>query len=390
MDIASLLARRARNLDASGIRRIFELGASLKDPINLSIGQPDFPVPDSIKAAAIEAIQSDRNGYTLTQGIAELRAEIESTVSAELGWSFGAETSALVTSGTSGALTLAFLALLEEGDEVILPDPYFLVYPSMAKLCGATPVLCDTYPDFRMTAERVEALMTPRTKIVLYNSPSNPSGVVGTEQDCRDLLELCRSRGVLLISDEIYDAFTYSEARTQATAAGQTMCPSPARFAGAQDDVLLVRGFGKTYGCTGWRLGYAAGPTALMTQMAKLQQYTYVCAPSAFQHAGIAALRADIQPLIDAYETRRDMVVERLSQVTELAVPGGAFYAFPKVPERLGLTGSQFVERCIEQSLLVIPGGVFSSRDTHFRLSFAAPPAKVEAGLDVLCDLMRA
>jgi aminotransferase len=429
MNIETLLAARARSLDVSGIRRIFELGAKLEDPINLSIGQPDFAVPDALKDAAIDAIRADRNGYTLTQGIPELRGELEAYLSEDLGWSFGDETGVLVTSGTSGALMLAFMALLEAGDEVVIPDPYFLVYPALAEMFGARAVLCDTYPDFRMTAARVEPLLTERTKIVLMNSPSNPAGVVAGVDDCFELLELCRERGVLLISDEIYDAFTFSDARTQergvsgrgcsgqqprhpaggSGAAGSHppletdgaagshpplteddgfRCPSPARFVGAEDGVLLVRGFGKTYGCTGWRLGYAAGDRRLLAEMAKFQQYTFVCAPAPLQYGAIAALHTDMGLMVDDYERRRDLVVERLGAVTEVTRPGGAFYAFFKVPGHLGMSGTEFAQACVEKNLLVIPGGVFSERDTHLRLSFAAPAAKLAAGLDVLVGMM--
>jgi aspartate/methionine/tyrosine aminotransferase len=257
-------------------------------------------------------------------------------------------------------------------------------------MCAGRAVGCDTYPDFRLTAERVEPLITERTKLVLLNSPSNPAGAVLSDRECRDLLELCRARNVLLISDEIYDQFTYAESRTQARPDGPLACPSPAREAGADSDVLLVRGFGKTYGVTGWRMGYAAGPKTLIEQMAKLQQYTYVCAPTPSQHAAIAALDVDMSAHIAAYQRRRDLVVERLSAVTEVTTPGGAFYAFVKVPERLGVSATAFVDRCIERSVLVIPGGVFSDRDTHIRLSFATDPDALERGLDIMVDLMRA
>lgn len=302
---------------------------------------------------------------------------------------------------------MAMMSVVGEADEVIFGDPYFVLYPHLVRMIGGTPVLCDTYPDFRLTAERVERLMTPRTKVVLVNSPGNPTGAVLTGRECGELLELCRSRGVLLISDEIYDEFTYSEAREEVSSAEYSVqraeweekdaarravpprrCPSPARFAGASDDVLLVRGFGKTYGVTGWRLGYAAGPRRLIEEMAKLQQYTFVCAPSALQHGAAAALDVDMSEHVAAYQRRRDMVVERLGKVTEVAVPGGAFYAFVKAPERLGLTGSAFVEKCIEKSVLVIPGGVFSARDTHFRLSYATEERVLERGLGILAGLM--
>ena len=389
MDVSRLVTDRARAVDASGIRRIFQLGAQIEDPINLSIGQPDFPVPAPIKQAAIDAIEHDQNGYTQTQGIPQLREKLIAWLGRDLGWSFGSagDPEVLVTSGTSGALFLAFMALMGPGDEAIIPDPYFVMYPHVATMCGGKAVRCDTYPDFRMTAERVEPLITERTKLVLYNAPSNPAGVVGSVQECRDLLDLCRRKGVLLISDEIYDEFTFDDFESDTTVGEpkKARCPSPARFEGAQDDVLVIRGFGKTYGVTGWRMGYAAGPAELMGHIAKFQQYTYVCAPSMAQHGCIAAMDVDMAPVVSQYKGRRDRLVKALRQWTEVAVPGGAFYLFPRVPE--GMTGTQFVEQAIARKLLVIPGGIFSDKDTHFRLSFAASERNIERGIEVLGGL---
>lgn len=391
MNPDTLVSRRSRSIDASGIRRVFDLGRTLKDPINLSIGQPDFEVPLAVRAAAIDAIEGNLNGYTPTQGVEPLRQRLQRALGEDVGWNTtdASDTGLLVTSGTSGALILAFQALLDPGDEVIFADPYFVMYPHAATLCGATPVRCDTYPDFRLTAERVEPLITERTKAVLLNSPGNPTGVIASEDEVRKLHELCAARGIVLISDEIYDLFTYAESRTQPPAlAGEPRCPSPARLPRAHESVLLIRGFGKTYGVTGWRMGYAAGPDWLIDEMGKLQQYTYVCAPSIAQWGCLAAIDTDMTEQVAEYERRRNLVVDKLSKVTDLAAPGGAFYAFVKIPESLGLTGSQFAQRCVEKNVLVIPGGVFSARDTHFRLSFATKRSKLEQGLDILARLL--
>lgn len=397
MSVERLISSRAKRIDASGIRRVFDLGAKLKDPNNLSIGQPDFPVPQAVKDAAVRAIVENRNGYTQTGGIPELRARIASELKADLGWDVtgpvggtGDHAAMLVTTGTSGGLMLAFLSLLEPGDEVIVPDPYFVAYPHLATMCGATAVKCDTYPDFKLTAARVEPLITERTKVVLVCSPGNPTGVVMTRAEQRELLELCRSRGVQLISDEIYDLFCFDESRTERDGAGHLRCPSAARDAEAWRDVLVVRGFGKTYGVTGWRMGYVAGARALVDQIAKMQQYSYVCAPSMAQWGCVEAMGQDMSAVIRDYQQRRDYVVTRLREVTEVALPGGAFYAFPRVPDRLGITATQFVERCIEKNTLVIPGSAFSTRDTHIRLSFATTRTQLERGLDVIVGLIRA
>lgn len=399
MDVGTLISERSRSIDASGIRRVFDLGAKLKDPINLSIGQPDFPVAESVKRAAIEHILGNSNGYTVTQGIAPLRNRLARHLADDVGWAIDPRPvseadhehpGVLVTSGTSGGLLLSFLAIMNPGDEAIIPDPYFVMYPHLCRMVGAVPVRCDTYPDFQLTAERAERLITPRTKAIVLNTPGNPSGVVATQKQCADLLELCRARNILLISDEIYDEFTYPESRVLSEVGDRTpRCPSPARVAGSENGILLLRGFGKTYGMTGWRLGYAAGPRRIIEEMSKLQQYTFVCAPSALQWGAAAALDVNMTPHIEEYRKRRDLVVEMLGDVTEVATPGGAFYAFPKVPDRLGITASRFIERCLEKSVLVIPGNVFSTRDTHFRLSYATDERNIVRGLEAIVEIMR-
>ena len=376
LDPDRFITDRLHAIDASGIRRVFDLAASLDDPINLSIGQPDFDVPEPIRDAAADAIRRGFNKYTQTQGIAELRERLRVSLTGEfpdtLGPSLEAgDSSILVTSGVSGGLLLALMTTVGPGDEVLIPDPYFVMYKHLVTLAGATAVYVDTYPDFQLTAERLAAAVTERTKLVLFNSPSNPTGVLASAGVCREVADFCGERGLLLLSDEIYDVFNYS---------GGPL-PSPLHHC---PDVLLMRGFSKTYAMTGWRLGYTVGPAAIVEQMTKLQQYSFVCAPSMVQLAGVMALDVDMSEHVRAYAAKRDRVVERLSPHYELTVPGGAFYAFPKVPERLGLTGQGFAERAVGRDLLIIPGGVFSQRDTHFRLSYACDDAMLDRGLDVL------
>ena len=380
-DLQTLLSDRVLGIDGSGIRRAFELGASLENPINLSIGQPHFPVPQEMKDAAIAAIQDDQAGYSLTQGIGPLQDVIARHLQEDVGWSVGSSNyESMVTSGTSGGLLLTAMALLDAGDEAIVPDPYFVIYPQLGPMTGGRIVTCDTYPDFRMTAERVEPLLNERTKFVLLNSPSNPTGTVLDRDEIKDLVDLCRSRGVLLVSDEIYDEFVFADSTDE-----RGKCPSPAHFS---EDVLLIRGFGKTHGCTGWRLGYAAGPPWLIDQMRKLQQYTFVCAPTPLQWGAIKAFDCDNRAEVEGYARRRDMVMDALSPHTSVVRPGGAFYAFFEIPESLGMTGSEFIMRAAEERLLLVPGSVFSSRDTHVRLSFAVTMEKLTEGLEILQRLL--
>ncbi len=377
LDIERLLSKRVQEIESSGIRRAWALAQSCENPIDLSIGQPDFQVPDVIKQAAVDAILADKNGYTKTAGEERLYKTIQNRLRDQFGWEFneGSKHGSMVTSGTAGALTLACLAILDSGDEIIVPDPHFVIYPTLAQIADAKAVLCDTYPDFRMTADRIERCITSRTKAVLLNSPANPTGVVLTKKEIDAIAQLCKERNVLLISDEIYDEFLYPP----------TEFASPAK---TNDDVLVIRGYGKTYGCTGWRMGYAAGPKTLIEEMLKLKQQTFVCAPSVMQHAMIGAYDIDLTEQIERFQKRRYMVVATLSDVTELVVPEGAFFAFPKVPEHLHMTGTEFIAKSIEQNVLVIQGNVFSSKDTHFRISYAVDDAKLETGLHILRSLL--
>ncbi len=363
------IAGRMSHIESSGIRKVFELARSLKDPVNLSIGQPDFDVPQPIKDAAVAAIERGANGYTITQGIAELRAKLLAEVRRQYPKQ---DRELLVTSGTSGGLVLALCCTVNPGDEVILFDPYFVMYPHLVELAGGKSVVLDTYPDFSIDVDRVRAAITPRTKAILVNSPANPTGRSPSREVLRDLAVLARDKGVLLISDEIYRAFSYD----------RPFC-SPAEF---NDDVLVFDGFSKAYGMTGWRLGYAHGPRRLIEEMVKLQQFTFVCAPSMVQWAGIAALDYDVTPIVKTYREKRDRMYNGLKDRFEVARPEGAFYLFPKAPHG---TGTEFVAEAIRNNLLVIPGNVFSHRDTHFRISYAADDQTLDRGIDILNRLAR-
>jgi aspartate aminotransferase len=361
------IADRMRSIEASGIRKIFELSRNLKDPINLSIGQPHFDVPQPLKEAAKRAMDRGDNGYTVTQGIPELRERIHADVAKRLSQS---DREVLVTSGTSGGLMLALCATVNPGDEVIIFDPYFVSYPHLITLAGGRAVVIDTYPDFLIDVERVAAAITPRTKAILFSSPSNPTGACLDAERLRALVELARRRGVLLIADEIYRAFTYD---------------APFRSAVEWDpDVLAVDGFGKTYGMTGWRLGYAHGPKAIIQEMAKLQQFTFVCAPSVVQHAGVAAWDFDIASIIADYRRKRDFLCRGLAGRYDFRVPGGAFYLFTRAPRG---TATEFVTEAIQRNLLIIPGNTFSRLDTHFRVSYAASDETLQRGIEVLREM---
>jgi aspartate aminotransferase/aminotransferase len=361
----SWIAERMHGIEVSGIRKVFDLAANLKNPVNLSIGQPHFPVPAPIKQAAHAAIDADKNGYTVTQGIAELRAKLKADVDRRFPGLHDREL--FISSGTSGGLVLALLSIINPGDEVIFFDPYFVMYPHFTLIAGGKSVIIDTYPDFQIDVNKVAAAITPRTKAIIINSPGNPTGMVHRPDTLRELALLAQERKVLLLSDEVYRSFCYDAPFS-----------SPLTW---NADAVVFDGFSKAYGMTGWRLGFCHGPRRLIEEMIKLQQMTYVCAPSIVQWAGIAALDYDVSAIVADYKRKRDRLVAGLMDRFELIVPGGAFYLFAKAPWG---TGQEFVAEAIRNNLLIIPGNVFSRRDTHFRLSYAASDETLDRGIEIL------
>lgn len=364
------IADRTASFDSSGIRRVFDLAAKLKDPINLSIGQPDFDVPDEVKEAAIEAIRSGKNSYSPTQGIAPLREAILKELRERYP---GQNRDVFISSGTSGGLVLSMLSMINPGDEVIFLDPYFVMYPALVRLCGGVPVMVDSYPDFRLDPQKIEAAMTPKTKMILINSPGNPTGVVATRDDQKAVAALAAEKNIALISDEIYSRFFYD---------GTFYSP-----ASDNPDTIVIDGFSKSHAMTGWRVGYVHGPPEIIATMLKIQQYSFVCSPQPAQWGALRAMEVSLQAKVDDYRRKRDFMVEQLSPYYELTSPGGAFYLFPKAPGRLG--GEAFVEKAIANGLLIIPGKIFSSRDTHFRISFAASDDMLRRGADMLIRLAK-
>ena len=361
------ISKRAGTFEASGIRKVFDLGAKLKDPINLSIGQPDFDVPEAARKVLIDAVNSKKGGYTPTQGLAVLRDELQKRVDAQF---HHADRQVFVASGTSGALALAMLVAVDPGDEVIFFDPYFVMYDATVKMAGGTPVIVDTYPDFRFDVQRLADAITPKTKVIILNSPANPTGKVATREEVKAVAQLAREKNILLISDEIYNMFCFSE------------FVSPVEY---NDETLVLDGFSKSYGMPGWRVGYAHGPKELVEQMLKFQQYTFVCSPHVGQLGALASLDVDMSPQIESYRIRRDMIYDALKDDYEIVKPEGAFYMFPKAPWG---TATEFVEKAItEYSMLIIPGNVFSQKDTHFRILYSATEAQIQRGIEAFKKL---
>jgi aspartate aminotransferase len=362
-----LLADRTSKIDASGIRKVFALAGSLKDPVDFSIGQPDFDVPEHLKEEAIKAIKEGQNKYSQTAGDFVLKNKVARVIKKELGWS---NPSILISSGVSGGLLLAFLALINPEDEVIIPDPYFVIYKHVINMLGGKCVFVDSYPNFELPIEKIANAITDKTKMIILNSPCNPTGVVYSEVQIKRLAAVAAEKDILIMTDEIYERFCYD---------GE--CPSIAKY---YEKTLLLRGFSKSYAMTGWRLGYVAAGESLknvIEEMTKIQQYTFVCAPAPFQKAAIAALDYNVNDLVDTYRNKRNLLYEGLNDKFELVKPSGAFYAFIKAP---GGSASKFVEKAIANNVLIIPGNVFSEKNTHFRISYATTDAKIQKGVEIL------
>lgn len=362
------IADRMHLIDASGIRKVFDLAANMKDPINFSIGQPHFDTPEPIKQALFQAVNSGKNAYSQTQGIAPLLQRLQADVDATFHHD---DRKVFVTSGTSGGLMLALLTLVNPGDEVVVLDPYFVMYKHLTSVAGGKVVPVETYPDFRWDLDKIRAALTPRTKVILCNSPCNPTGYVASERELRGLAELAAERDIALISDEIYRSFCYDAPFV-----------SPAKF---NPQTIVIDGFSKSHSMTGWRLGWMHGPEKLMQQMIKLQQFSFVCAPHPVQWAGLAALDVDVTSFVSEYRHKRDFLVSELRSHFDIAPAGGAFYLFVKAPWG---TATEFVSEAIHHGLLIIPGNVFSSRDTHFRISYAADDRTLQRGVEVLKRLV--
>lgn len=359
-----MISKRAQSIDSSGIRRVFDLAANLKDPINLSIGQPVFDAPDVIKEAAKHAIDNQKNGYTVTQGIPDLIQKVKNKYDA------GDDQDAFITSGVSGGLLLSMLSVLDPGDEILIPDPFFCMYRDLAFLINAVPTYYDIYPDFKLSAEVIEVSITPKTKAIILNNPGNPTGVAYTLEDLEEVVELAKKHNIWLIYDEIYEVFSYDFKHVD--------------LYGKYENTIILNGFAKSHGIPGWRVGYALGPKSVISQMTKIQQYSFVCSPSIAQWGMLEGFNYDLSAELESYRAKRDFLYDALKDKFNLQKSSGAFYSFPEAP---GWSGVSFVEKCIERGLLVVPGNVFSRKDSHFRISFSASMEDLERGVEVLLGL---
>ena len=367
MNYDELLAPAAKAMRPSGIRRFFDLAAEMPHCISLGVGEPDFKTPWSVRDAGIRSLELGRTKYTANAGLKELRNEICNYLQRRFDLHYKEE-NILVTVGGSEAIDLTIRAVVQPGDEVIIPEPCFVCYEPITQLTGGVPVHIATRAEdqFRLTADQLRAAITPRTKLLIFPYPNNPTGAVMSAAEMEEIAAVLRETNVLVLSDEIYSELTY----------GLDRHVSIASLPGMAERTIVVNGFSKSYAMTGWRLGYAAGPAPLVKVMTKIHQSCIMSAPTTSQYAAITALRQcddQIEMMRDEYNRRRRYVVKALNEMGLTCFePRGAFYVFPSI-QISGLTSSEFCEQLLrEKEVAIIPGSAFgASGEGYARISYA-------------------
>ena len=372
------VSRRVAAVPPSGIRRFFDIAATMEDVISLGIGEPDFTTPTPILQAGIRALERGDTHYTSNSGTIELRQAVAEHMQRHYGVAYDARSEILITVGVSEALYVALAAVLDPGDEVIVPTPCFVAYQPEVVFAGGTPVPLPTRVEdaFQVRAESVEALITPRTKVLLIGYPNNPTGAVMSRQNLLALAHVAEQRDLLVISDEIYDRLVYGP--------HQHVCF--AALPGMQPRTITLGGFSKDYAMTGWRIGYAAAPAPILAELRKIHQYTIMSAPTMSQAAALHALQdgeEHLQEMVSEYDRRRRLIVGGLNQLgLPTFEPLGAFYAFPSIAAS-GLTDEAFAESLLqEERVAVVPGNAFGADGAFVRCSYATSYEKIEEALE--------
>ncbi len=379
------LSRLVRELPQSGIRRFFDIAAQMEDVISLSIGEPDFLTPWAIREAAIYSLERGQTTYTSNLGILELRELIAKQMHLLYGLRYDPQSEVLVTVGVSEGMDLAMRAILDPGDEVLVPEPCYVSYKPCVSLAGGIPVgiLTTMENEFRVTVDQLEAALTPRTRAIVLGYPSNPTGAIMPREQLQPIVDFAVRHNLYLISDEIYDRLTYDGVHT-----------SVASLPGAWERTILLNGFSKAYAMTGWRLGYVCAPAPVLAALLKIHTYTIMCAPATGQKAAIEALKSGepaVRDMVGQYNQRRRLIVDGLNQAgLDCHLPQGAFYAFPSI-RRTGLTSEEFAERLLfEEHVAVVPGTAFGlGGEGHIRCSYATSLAKIEEALHKISRFVR-
>ena len=378
IDYSSLIPSHVQDIKPSGIRKFFDLVSSNPRAISLTVGEPDFVTPWHIRMAGIESLEKGKTYYTANAGMVELREEIARYLDRRFQVKYDPQKEIIVTVGGSEAIDITFRALLEPGDEVIIPLPAFVCYEPLARMAGGTPVIIETKEEnnFKLTADELRAAITPKTKLLVMPYPNNPTGAIMTREDLTAIEQVLRGTNILILSDEIYAELTY----------GREHC-SCAAVPGLAERTILASGFSKAYAMTGWRMGYLCAPRPIAAQMLKLHQFGIMSAPTTAQFAAIEAMRNgddDVAMMRAEYNRRRRYLTSGLRALgMPCFEPEGAFYAFPNV-SGFGLSSEEFCERLLKEfDVAIVPGGAFGSCGEGFaRISYAYSVEHISKALD--------
>ena len=361
------LSKKITALKPSGIRKFFDIVSEMKDAISLGVGEPDFDTPWHIRDEGIYALEKGKTFYTSNAGLKDLRVEISNYIKRTQGVGYNPDNEILVTVGGSEAIDIGLRAVINPGDEVIIPQPSYVSYEPCAVLAGAKPVIINLKAEneFRLKPDELLNAITDKTKILILPYPNNPTGAIMEEDDLRAIAEIIKEKDILVMSDEIYSALTYKEKHT-----------SIASLDGMKERTILINGFSKAYAMTGWRLGYACGPKEIIEQMTKIHQFAIMCAPTTSQYAAVEALKhgdKDVEEMRQAYNQRRRFLLDAFRKMNlECFEPYGAFYVFPCIKE-FGMTSEEFATRFLqEEKVAVVPGTAFGECGEGFlRISYA-------------------
>ncbi|MBU8914810.1 aminotransferase [Neobacillus sp. 114] len=375
--VSNYLSYTAKELKPSPIRKFFDLAASMEGVISLGVGEPDFITPWNVREATILSIEQGFTSYTANAGLLELREEISAYLQRGFNVDYNPVNQIIVTVGASEAIDLAFRAIVNPGDEVLIVEPSFVSYAPLVALAGGTPIPVSTSPanGFKITAEQIEAAITEKTKAILICSPNNPTGTALTRKELEEIARTVEKHDLIVVMDEIYAELTYDEEFT-----------SFAAIDGMYERTILINGFSKGFAMTGWRLGFLAAPAEFVGHMLKIHQYTTMCAPHMLQHGAIEALRNsyhEVESMRNSYRRRRNYVVDTLNNIgLDCHVPGGAFYVFPSI-KATGLSSEQFAEKLLmEEKVAVVPGNAFGeSGEGYIRCSYATSMEQLQEAL---------
>ena len=378
MDYSKILSPIVQDIKPSGIRKFFDLLENMQGVVALTVGQPDFITPWHIRVAAIESLENGKTYYTSNSGTLELRQEISAYMNRRYDLTYDPKSEVIVTVGGSEAIDIAMRAVIAPGDEVIIPQPAFVCYGPICELAGGKPVYLNTKEEnkFKLTADELKSVITPKTKMLVLPYPNNPTGAIMTREDLEAIAEVLRGTDIMILSDEIYCELTYGREHV-----------SIASLDGMRERTIIASGFSKTYAMTGWRLGYTLAPSEITKQMLKIHQYAIMCAPTTSQYAAVEAMRngdADVDMMRAEYNRRRRYIVGGLRAIgIDCFDPEGAFYVYPNI-SKFGLSSEEFCERLLqEEKAAIVPGTAFGECGEGFaRISYAYSVEHIAKALD--------